>query len=537
MAIGIVETKLGKLAGVQQAGKYINNTVFMGVPYAKPPVGDLRWKPPVKAEPWEGVRICDTHAPAAFQFFSPGNNEPYTKDFWYMGNPPVSEDCLYLEITTGAQSAQEKRPVYIWFHGGGLGAGYSYEVEFDGNELANKGIIVVSVGQRLNLFGYMALPQLTAEQGKSGNYGFMDQIMAVEWVKENIAAFGGDPDNITVGGQSGGSLKSCMLAGSPKSNKLISRCVPESGLKWAQQFRPVAEMEKIGQNFLKACGIDPDASIEELRAIPAEKYRALDTSVRVPMPSEMVCDGEYVPYPTMRECLLENAKDIDFLCGTNLGEADPLMGTSFAANGIRRIDTREDFFKLFRENLGDLYDKYDFESLVDVDDENAWYKARELASYGLCKQGRVNFSRNIMLDRKFGKVMKDLNPDSKVYCYLFTHLLPVQDWEYGTGRDPQVLLAYHSSEMFYAFASLRDNVPPIRPWRDEDFALADTVSSYWANFITSGDPNGEGLPTWYAAGDDYGWMNIGDVPVGGKGFETKLEKLIAEYVSREYQID
>jgi len=225
MALDIVRVQQGLLSGVAQTGNYEGNTVFSGVPYAKPPVGELRWAPTQPAEPWEGVRICDKHAPAAWQNFMPEglNMEPYTKDFYFMGNPSVSEDCLYLEITTGAQAAGEKRPVFMWFHGGGLNSGYSYEIEFDGNELAKKGIVVVSVAQRLNLFGYLVLPQLTAEQGKSGNYGFMDQLMALEWVHENIAAFGGDPDNITVGGQSGGSLKSCMMAGSPASKGWVKR--------------------------------------------------------------------------------------------------------------------------------------------------------------------------------------------------------------------------------------------------------------------------------------------------------------------------
>jgi len=536
MALDIVRVQQGLLSGVAQTGNYEGNTVFSGVPYAKPPVGELRWAPTQPAEPWEGVRVCDKHAPAAWQNFMPEglNMEPYTKDFYFMGNPPVSEDCLYLEITTGAQAAGEKRPVFMWFHGGGLNSGYSYEIEFDGNELAKKGIVVVSVAQRLNLFGYLVLPQLTAEQGKSGNYGFMDQLMALEWVHENIAAFGGDPDNITVGGQSGGSLKSCMMAGSPASKGWVKRCIPQSGLKWLEKFDTVAEAEPKGQAFLTNCGIDPNASLEELRALPPEAFKPLPGKPMDPfsMPGKMVCDGELVPYTEMRRCLAEFAGNVDFMAGSNLGEADVFAAPGFGSR--RTLETAEAFYAHFRELLGDLYDEYGFEDLVSVTDENAWWTARVLASQGLCKPGMVNFSRNLMINRLFG--MSRAEAAGKNYCYLFTRLLPITPEEVGTQRDPQVQMAYHSSEMFYTFASLRENVPPARPWTAEDFDLAQTISSYWANFVATGDPNGEGLPYWPQAKDDYGWMDLGDTPKGGQGLNGKQEELIERFVRKEYGV-
>ncbi len=535
MAIGIVQTSCGRLSGVPQSGKYEGNTVFMGVPYAKPPVGELRWKPPVKPEPWEGVRACDRHAPAAFQRFFPGNMEPYTKDFYFMGNPAVSEDCLYLEITTGAQHAGEQRPVFLWFHGGGLNSGYSYEIEFDGNELARKGIVVVSVAQRLNLFGYLALPQLTKEQGRSGNYGLMDQLMALDWVYENIAAFGGDPDNITVGGQSGGSLKACILAGIPASRGRVKRCIAQSGLKWLQRFPTQTEAEQSGAAFLESCGIDPQASPEELRQLPPERFQPAPGPGFPRMPGEMVFDGALVPYPTLRECYDRYDGDVDFLCGTNLGEADPWASMQFGG-GTRTMDSAAEFRAHFRQTLGDLYDQYDFEALVPVSDASAWRTARELATRGLCKPGMINFSRNLMVNRFFGMQQKARHPQAQVYCYVFSHILPCLPEDYGTARDPEVQLAYHSSEMFYTFASLRENVPPARPWTPEDFALADTISSYWANFIASGNPNGADLPRWPAAGSDCGWMDLGDRPTGHCGLESALDRLTAAFVQREYGI-
>ena len=188
MALEIVSTKYGQVRGVIEEDVLL----FKGVPYAAPPVGELRWKEPQDPAPWQGVRDCDTYGPRPVQPSQGGLGfEPWASDFYYMGCTAYSEDCLYLNIATDAQSPEEKRPVYMWFHGGGLSSGYSYEVEFNPAVLAKKGIVVVTVGQRLNVFGYLSLPQLSAEQGGiSGNYGLMDEVKALNWVRENIAAFG-----------------------------------------------------------------------------------------------------------------------------------------------------------------------------------------------------------------------------------------------------------------------------------------------------------------------------------------------------------
>jgi para-nitrobenzyl esterase len=197
---------------------------------------------------------------------------------------------------------------------------------------------------------------------------------------------------------------------------------------------------------------------------------------------------------------------------------------------------------------GDLYDKYDFDQLVPVDKPGTGHAlglpealpervdliTRVLATRGLCPPGRVNFSRNVMVDRLFGRLMAAHRPAGKVYSYLFSHLLPWREVDLGTARDPSVQMAYHSSEMFYAFASLREGMPPARPWQPEDFALADTVSSYWANFMRTGDPNGPGLPEWPASDADYGYIEIGDVPAGHRGLDGPLEQLTAEYVEHAY---
>ena len=211
MAITIVKTKAGTVSGVEIPGKDI--TVFRGVPFAAPPVGELRWKAPQPVEPWEGVRKADTFAPPAWQdMHKPGSfydhewgNEPFT----------CSEDCLYLNIWTPAHEPDEKLPVAVWIYGGGFMSGFAHEREFDGEAFAEKKVIYVSINYRLHVFGYLAHPELDKEAGRSGNYGLLDQIAALKWVHENIAAFGGDPGNVMVFGQSAGAGSTIALFCSP----------------------------------------------------------------------------------------------------------------------------------------------------------------------------------------------------------------------------------------------------------------------------------------------------------------------------------
>lgn len=208
--IGVVETESGMVSGVQ-GEEHSHITIFKNIPYAAPPVGELRWKAPQDPEPWEGVRACDTfgNIPMQNTWLMDSEDGGYLDEFYWEGHPEPSEDCLYLSVATPAKAAGEKLPVMLWFHGGGLNQGFYSEIEFDPEELANKGIVVVSVGTRLGPFGYLSLPQLDAESeyGDSGNYGLMDSIKALEWVHDNIAAFGGDPDNVTLTGQSGGTAR------------------------------------------------------------------------------------------------------------------------------------------------------------------------------------------------------------------------------------------------------------------------------------------------------------------------------------------
>ena len=262
-----------------------------------------------------------------------------------MGYPEMSEDCLYLNITTGANSPDEKRPVLMWFHGGGLASGHSYEIEFDPNELARKGIIVVTVGQRLNIFGYLTLPQLSEEQGgRSGNYGLMDEIKALDWVSENIAAFGGDPEHITIAGQSGGTWKTGALAASPEQKGRVKRVINQSGLCWIRHIPTMQQEQENAAAYLSSIGIDPTLPVSELRKIPAQ---TLLQSNGQPfghgprLPAEMVCDGKYIATTNMMENIDRYAGDCDYLTGGNYGETH-MGGSLFSPI---RVESREDLLR------------------------------------------------------------------------------------------------------------------------------------------------------------------------------------------------
>ena len=236
----IVETAYGKVQGINSTDETYENVVeFRGIPYAAPPVGDLRWKAPVDPEKWDDVLVCDTYKDIPMQVLGGAEVEPYKTDIYYDGVPKMSEDCLYLNVMTteDSLSSTEKKPVYVWFHGGGLNSCYTFEPEGNGEAFAKNGIVVVTVEQRLGVFGYLSLPQLSEEQGQSGNYGLMDQIKAMEWIKENIANFGGDPENITVGGQSGGTTKAMAMTASPKMDVEVDKLILESGLKYNMEFQ------------------------------------------------------------------------------------------------------------------------------------------------------------------------------------------------------------------------------------------------------------------------------------------------------------
>ncbi len=519
--IGAVTTAYGDITGVFEDGV----TRFKGVPYAQPPVGDLRWQAPQPLQAWGGVYAADTYAAISPQYPDQGaGSAPYDLDFYWDGMPDISEDCLYLNITTSSTTGEENMPVFIWFHGGGLRHGWSYENEFDGETLAKKGVVVVTVGTRLGVFGYMSLPQLTEEQGQSGNYGLMDEIAALKWVKENIAAFGGDPERITVGGQSGGASKTMALSISPEAPDLYG-IIMQSGLQWTAGFGSQGEAEQNGQKYLEVISADPNATLEELRALDTSVLLAQDSATYVAnTPGSMVKDGKYIVTDSAAEAVEAGAWDgVNILSGTVLGEA--IGATEMAA---------AEFYAYYKEQLGDLYEAHRFEDLVQVTDETAGTVRRELATYGMF--GGSN-SRRLMVNRLLGayRSARETNTGS-TWSYVFTHFTPSRPEEAGTTRDMNNLWAWHSSDLWYTFGSLDLNYPPVRDWQAYDYMLKDIASDYWSNFMKTGNPNGDNLPVWPKADDSYAYMEIGDEVVGHTEF-TKLDELIKAAVQPTIEAD
>lgn len=526
MSIGIVKTKYGLVSGVECTGEYAGVTMFKGIPYAAPPIRELRWRPPVDPDAWEGIRECDSYGPVCIQPTGGDlNAEPWATDFYCAGSRPMAEDCLYLNVTTGVGSSSEKRPVFMWFHGGGSDHGYSYEREFDPRELAKKGVIVVSVAQRLSIFGYMAVPQLSAEQGgKSGNYILMDDMKTLEWVIDNIEGFGGDPCCITVGGQSVGNGKAISLAFTPLAKGHIKRVINQSGLPWIRTYKTLSDGETEWTEYLSSIGIDPSTPIEELRGIDPYRLLPRDSSVR--LPGSLLYDGDLVPDMHTEDSMDKVTSEYDFLAGSNLGESHLKPGVKRGEIGFTKAS---EFYAYCRELLGPLYDKYDFENLVKVTDENVDRESRRLASFGLGASERIG---GLTVNGWFGKWRTKAAPGKKTFNYLFSRITPTRPQDANTDRDRDVLMSWHSSELWYTFHSLQTSVPPARPWENIDFELADVMSSFWANFIKTGDPNGDGLPFWPESGERFAYMELDDPCRPFENGNSRLDQLIMDFLDR-----
>lgn len=526
----IVETKSGSVEGLYckkrknplaetQSGKEVIE--FRSIPYAQPPVGELRWRPPVPVKRWEGVRNCKEYGVIPMQYLDGAYAEPYQSDFYFEGIPDMGEDCLYLNIMVNRETLEgdEKKPVLVWFHGGGLSTCFTYEPEADARAFAEKGIVVVSVEQRLGMFGYLALPQLTEEQGQSGNYGLMDQIMALEWIRDNIFVFGGDPTHITLGGQSGGTTKVLTQVISPKNTVPIKRLILQSGFNWEREYPTQKQAEQNGLQRLKDLGIPLDCPLKELRNMDAACF--IKERDKNNYGYTVNIDGIYVTDQSAGDAIRSGKlKEISVLSGTNMGESNYL-----------RAGSREEFFQAYRELLGDLYAKYDFESMVEVDDYNADAVSRSLGTMGFGCQD----ARNLMLCRVYGKMAEEKTGGNTVnYTYLFSHCTPERMEEVGTERSKVRQWSWHSSELWYSFDSIEEGKPKVRRWTEWDYQLAKSMNTYWSNFIKTGNPNGKELPFWPSSGRRMGYIVLGDGIYGVEDKESRLEGLMEEFVRKQF---
>ena len=449
-----VEIDSGLLKGT--TGTSPDVRLFAGIPFAAPPIGENRWRAPQPVAPWDGVRDATELAPRCMQGGGPpreGAPPP----------PPTSEDCLYLNIWTTAESADAKQPVMVWIFGGGFTGGAGSMPGYNGENLAKKGAVVVTLNYRLGGFGFFAHPELSRESGHnaSGNYGFMDALAAFEWVQRNIETFGGDPENVTAFGESAGGIMITALMTTPRAAGLFERVIAQSGT-WLSPPgggglpNTLARAEEAGSTAAKELGA---ASIADLRAKPAADI------LRGVRSSGMIVDGHVLPEDPSRTFAAGRQHKADVLAGSNKDE-----GTFFQFGGpqtaARFTDTANRRFGAHAEEFLGIYPASSDEEanrsyLASFSDEFAWQMrvlARSQASVG-----------------------------AESFLYYFTRVPPSPPGRPSRG-------ATHVAEVAYMFNNLADGTP----WTDTDRQLADTMSSYWVNFARSGDPNGPGLPEWPA---------------------------------------
>jgi para-nitrobenzyl esterase len=452
-----VVTESGAISGVLANGL----RVYKGIPFAAPPVGDLRWRPPVHAAPWTGTRKADAFAPACMQVgvSMPGET-----------TPAVSEDCLYLNIWTPAEAktAPEHLPVIVWIYGGGYINGSASMPLYWGDRLAQKGVVVVTISYRLGPLGFLALPELTRESPhhSSGNYGLMDQIAALEWIQRNIAAFGGDPKCVTIAGQSSGSISVSILMVSPLAKGLFQRAIGESGgLFEPLQLAPkyvLANAEHDGEKYAVSLGA---ASLQQLRQLPASQLTGNASGIVHP-----VIDPYVLPLSPYEAFTSGQQNDVALLIGSNADEARALVDVSH--------DTAATFDSDLEHSVGQLPP-----ALVAAYPHATDEEARQ-AQLGLERDLRFGWDMWAWARLQAG------TGKSPVFYYSFRQQPPFPAGSVYAGWG-----ASHFAELWYVFDHL-DQSP--WNWTAADRKLAEEMSSYWVNFARSGDPNGPGLPPWPA---------------------------------------
>lgn len=505
-----VRTEAGLLSGVP--GRDASITVFKGVPFAAPPINELRWRGPQPPLSWHGVRkadrfgsICPTPRPAG---------------------ESMSEDCLFLNVWTGASSSSERRPVMVWLHGGGFLTGSGSDPLHDGEGLARKGVVLVTINYRMGALGFLATPELSKESGHdaSGNYGLLDEIAALQWIQTNIAAFGGDPKRVTLFGHSAGAGSVNFLSMSPLAKGLFQQALAESQVRYPQDlelrylsmsWRSLQAAEAAGRSYAASHGA---TSLRELRALPWQKLiegsDAPDadvytgSSARPPL-FRPVIDGWVVPKNFSQTFAQRTHNAVTFVTGNNLDEGGAAPESAFAM--LRASDssrpqlrigspnpnvTLKDFIAAAKLKFGPMADEFLKLYPAATDDE-----AARANNDAIRDNSRVStYLWAEAWTKEYGK---------PVYTYFWTHAPP------GPEHDRRG--AYHGSEINYAFNNL---YATDKPWTDEDRRIADIMSSYWAQYAATGNPNGNGLPRWpafdprspvvMALGDRFGAIPVAD---------------------------
>lgn len=454
-----VQVEAGLISGQKDPATGVLS--FKGIPFAAPPLGDLRWKAPQPVEAWEGIRECTEFGPSPMQ----GAPAPFM--FWseefLIPKEPIGEDCLYLNVWTRAETEADHLPVLVYIYGGGFRSGGSGCAIYDGSAMAGKEVVFVSINYRLGVFGFLAHPELTAESGygSSGNYALLDMVAALTWVQRNIERFGGDPDNVTIAGQSAGSFAVNYLTVSPLAKGLFHRAIAQSGANFlASPLRPgisLQEAEQIGVDFAEGLGA---ASLSELRSLPADSILRARGGLSSPL-----VDAYVIPESVMEAYQHGKQNDVPVLLGWN--KDDRVMG---------RAGTAESFREQVRSRFGDLAEECLAVYPAGTDEE------------AVRSQFDMSRDETFAIQAYTWAKVQSAAGKSPVFLYNFNRDLPAHTPETQFG-------AFHSGEIVYAY----DNLHTLdRPWEPVDQEIAGLMSSYWVNFARNGDPNGEGLPRWEA---------------------------------------
>ena len=471
MAADEVATESGELLGTTNRDHTVR--MFKGVPFAAPPRGDLRWKAPQPTPKWTGVRRANKYGPACLQTDVFG-------DIYFRDNQP-SEDCLNLVIWAPAKGATEKLPVFVWFYGGGFVAGANSEPRYDGEKLAAKGIIVVEPNYRLGVFGFFSHPELTKESvhNSSGNYGLLDQVAALQWVVKNIAAFGGDPNNITIGGESAGSLSVSALMASPLSRNLFQKALGESGAFFpsgsesGMQLNPLSRSEQVGLEFARSVGA---TSLAEMRAKPANDLLQAAAKGNGASRFGPNLDGFFLPSSVRAIYEQGRQSHAPLLVGWNADE-----GTTLVLLNPKK-PTAKSFSERAQARFGEDAPQF-LKVYPAATNREALASAEALAGDDF-----IAFSTWKWIDthRK--------TSGSPVYHYRFEQVPASKPGATIDSLPARETGARHAAEIEYVFETLKSQQGV--PWTDDDFKVSETMASYWVNFIKTGDPNGMGLPEW-----------------------------------------
>ncbi len=497
------QTRSGILEGINESGI----KVFKGVPFAAPPVGNLRWAAPQPVQKWDGIRKADEFGPNPMQ-------ENVFGDMMF-GTKKMSEDCLYLNIWTPAKTMDEKLPVFIYFNGGGLMAGSGSEPRYAGLSMARRGIVAITANYREGIFGFFAHPQLSKETSYkgSGNYGFLDQAAAIKWVKDNISAFGGDPDRITIMGESAGSMSVSALMASPLTRNLISQAMASSGsVLGSRPVLSLKEAEEAGVETTKRLGCK---SIKDLRALSADELmkRAAVKSV----PSYNIDNYFFTEQPAETYAKGEQAQ-VPCLIGNNSSEMVPayiLQGKPATIENLKPIVE-----KAFNVSADKLLPMYGINTDADI---------MKLPGYQLAGDMFIAYATWKWMD------VQQQTCSKPVYRYVFCRPRPdmvmknkeaglaggVQDKKSDAPAAPKIPGAIHSADIEYEMGNLSTN--NVFAWNADDYAVSDIFESYYANFIKTGNPNGLGLPEW--------------TPINGQAVAPVMQIDVKTYLKADPQME